>query len=244
MNSWRNCSYLRSSSSAIGRFELAFVHELRHVLDGHHLALEHRENFRQRHGAHLHVSERKLLARDAAREIVHQLFFAHRVAVDDAAFLPLERLALEYLRNTPAQKFDAGLHIFLEAIGLPARQGQQARPVGILEIVDVAAVGGRAGLRLDLLDHALDHSAAAGAGKAANENVVARGGQFHAHAERAQGAGLAQRAGQRLSLRGGFVGDARGVAAPAQLLCGKLRGLSDRLGKHGIHVGREAHGAL
>ncbi len=184
------------------------------------------------------MSQGKLLARDAPREIVHQLFFADRVAVHDAALLALEGLALEHLRNAPAQKLDAGLHVFLEAVGLAARQREQAGPVGILEIVDVAAVGGRLGLRLDLLDHALDHAAAAGAGKAADEDVVARGGQFHAHPERAQGAVLAQRAGDGLGLRGGFVGDARRVAAPAKLLCGKLRGLSDRLGKHGIHVGR------
>ena len=119
-------------------------------------------------------------------------FSRTRVAVDDAAFLALKRLALEDLGNTAAQKLDAGLHVFLEVIGLPARQGQQARPVGIFEIIDVAAIGGRTGFGCDLLDHALNHAAAAGAGKAADENVVAGGGQFHAHPERAQGAILSQ----------------------------------------------------
>ena len=104
------------------RFELAFVHHLGDVLDGHHLAFEHRENFRQRHGAHLHVAQGKLLARDAPREIVHQLFFADGVAVHDAALLALEGLALEHLRNAAAQELDAGLHVLLEAVGLAARQ--------------------------------------------------------------------------------------------------------------------------
>ena len=124
------------------RFQFAFVHHLGDVLDGHHLAFEHRENFRQRHGAHLHVAQGELLARDAAREIVHQFFFANGVAVHDAAFLPLEGLALEDLRDAAAQEFDAGLHVFLEAVGLAARQREQARAVGILEIIDVAAIGG------------------------------------------------------------------------------------------------------
>jgi len=55
-------------------------------------------------------------------------------------FLPLKGLALEDLRNSPPQKLDAALHIFLEAIGLPARQRQEAGAVRTLEIIYVAAV--------------------------------------------------------------------------------------------------------
>ena len=159
--------------------------------------------------------KRKLLARDAPREIVHQLFFADGVAVHDAALLALERLALEHLRNAPAQKLDAGLHVFLEVIGLAARQREQARPVGILEIIDVAAIGRRFGFGLQMLDHALDHAAAAGAGKAADEDVVAGRGQFHAHLQRAQSAVLADRPFDRFGLRRGLERDARRVATPA-----------------------------
>ena len=162
-------------------FELAFVHHLGDVFDRHHLAFEHRENFRQRHGAHLHVAQRKLLARDAPREIVHQFFFADRVAVHDAALLPLEGLALEHLRNAPAQEFDARLHVLLEAVGLAARQREQARAVRVLEIVDVAAVGGRLGARLNSSIMLLDHAAAAGARKAADKNVVSGRRELHAH---------------------------------------------------------------
>ncbi len=111
-------------------FEFAFVHHLGDVFDGHHLAFEHRENLGQRHGADLHVAQGKLFARDAPREIVHQFFFAYRVAVDDAALLALEGFALEHLRNAPAQKLDARLHILLEAVGLAARQREQAGAVG------------------------------------------------------------------------------------------------------------------
>ena len=46
------------------------------------------------------------------------------------ALLALERLAFKNLRNPAPQKIDAGLHVFLEAVGLAARQRQQTRPVG------------------------------------------------------------------------------------------------------------------
>ena len=114
-------------------------------------AIEHGENFRQRHGAHLHAAERKLFAGDAAGEIVHQFFFAHGEALNDARFLALEGFAFEHLRNAAAQKIDAGLDFFLEGVGLAARQSEQARPVGIFEIIHVAAI--RSGLALRV--HAL-----------------------------------------------------------------------------------------
>ncbi len=93
-----------------GAFELALVHHLGDFLDRHHLAVENRENLRQRHRAHLHAAQRELLAGDAAREIVHQFLFAQGEALDDARFLALEGLAFEYLRDAAAQEVDSGLH--------------------------------------------------------------------------------------------------------------------------------------
>ena len=199
-----------------GAFELPFLHHLGDFLDGHHLPFEHRKNFRQRHGAHLHAAQRELLARDAAREIVHQFFFAHREALDDARLLPLERLAFENLRNAPAQKIDSGFHFLLEGVGLAARQSQQARPVGILEIIHVAAIGSRLALRVQSFDHAHDHAAAAGSGKPADEKVVAGRGQFHAHAQGAQRAFLPGIAGRRRHFGGSFKRNTGGIAAPAK----------------------------
>ncbi len=217
---------MRSISSAAVCFELAFLDHLGDVLDRHHLAFEHRENLGQRDGADLHVAQGKLFARDTPREIVHQLFFADGVAVHDAALLPLEGLALEDLRNAPAQEFDARLHVLLEAVGLAARQREQAGPVRVLEIVDVAAVGRLLGLWPQFLDHALDHAAAAGARKAANKGVVAGRREFHSHFERAQGAVLTHGTGDGLSLRGGVVRDALRIAAPAKLFRQKFQGAS------------------
>src|SRR5436305_61159 len=105
-----------------GPFELSFVHHLRYVLDRNHLAFEHREDFRQRHRPDLHVAQRKLITRDAPREIVHQFFFADSKALDDSSLLPLEWFALKHLRNSPPQEIDSRLHVFLEGIGLPARK--------------------------------------------------------------------------------------------------------------------------
>ena len=166
--------------------ELPFLHHLRNFLDGHHLPLEHRKNFRQRHRAHLHPAQRKLLARNAAGEIVHQFLFALREALHDPRFLPLEGLAFEYLRNAPAQKIDSRFHFLLERIRLPARQSQQPWPVRILEIIHVGAVRCRLALRMHLFDHADDHAAAARPGKPAHEKVVAGGRQVHAHPQSAQ----------------------------------------------------------
>ncbi len=121
-------------------FEFAFVDHLGDVFDGHHLAFEDGENFRQRHSAHLHVAQRELFARDAAREIVHQFLFAHGETLDDAPFLALERFALEYLGDPAAQKIDSCLHVFFEGVGLAARERQQPGAIRQFEIVDVAAV--------------------------------------------------------------------------------------------------------
>jgi hypothetical protein len=78
------------------------VHQLGDVFDGHHLAFKDGKNFRQRHGAHLHVAQRELFAGDASREVVHQFFFTDCEAVHDASLLTLERFAFEDLRNSPA----------------------------------------------------------------------------------------------------------------------------------------------
>ena len=125
---------------------------------------------------------------------------------------------------------------FLKPLAWPRGKREQARPVRILEIVDVAAVGRRLGLRLQLLDHALDHAAAAGAGKAADKDVVAGRGQLDAHLQRAQGAVLAHGALDGLGLRGGFVGNARRIAAPAKLFRQKFQGASGGFCGHGWRV--------
>src|SRR5271156_1548666 len=167
-----------------GAFELAFLHHLGDFFDRDHCAIEYRKNFGQGHGADLHAAESELFASDAAGEIVHQFFFAHGEALDDARFLALEGFAFEDLRNAAAEKVYAGLDFFLEGVSLAARQGEQARAVGILEIIYVGAIGGRLALRMQAFDHADDHAAAAGAGKSADEKIVAGGGEFHAHAQR------------------------------------------------------------
>jgi hypothetical protein len=134
-----------------------------YFLDGHHLPLEYGENLRQRHRADLHAAQRKLLARDPPREIVHQFLFAQGKSLDDPRLLPLKRFALEHLRNPPPQKIDPRFHFLLESVRQASRQSQQPRPVGILEIVHVAAVRRGLGLRMQVLDHPHDHPAAAGA---------------------------------------------------------------------------------
>ena len=110
------------------------------------------------------MSKRKLLPRNFPREVVHQIFFTSRETLNDSSLLPLKRFTFKDLRNAPAQEINTGLHVFLEGIGLPARQRQQSRPVSNLEIVDVAPVGGFLGARMQFTDHARDRAAAACAG--------------------------------------------------------------------------------
>src|SRR5260370_21740606 len=98
------------------------------------------------------MAERKLCARDFAREIVHQVFFARGEAFDDSSFLTLERLAFKDLRNAAAKKVDPGLHIFFERVGLAAGKREQARPVCDFEIIDVAAVGRVLASRMEFAD--------------------------------------------------------------------------------------------
>ena len=138
-------------------------------------------------------------------------------------FLALERFSFEHLRNAAAQKIYAGLHFFLEGVGLAARQSEQARPVGIFEIIHVGAIGSRLALRVQAFDHANDHAAAAGARKSANEKIVAGSGQFHAHAQSAQCAFLARVAGRRWHFGGSLKRNRRGIAAPAKFFRWKSR---------------------
>ena len=219
-----------------GAFKFSFLHHFRDFLDGHHLPVEHRENFGQRDRAHLHAAERELVAGDAAREIVHQFLFAQGEALDDARFLPLERLAFEYLRNAAAQEVDSGLDFLLEGVGLAARQRQQARAVGILEIVHVAAVGRGLRLRMHLLDHAHDHAAAAGAGKAADEEVVAGSGELDAHAQRAQRAVLPEVVRGGLDIGRRLERNAGRIATPAQFFRRQARVIRLRFGVVGHSV--------
>jgi len=85
-----------------GVFEFSVLHQLRNFFDRHHLPFQNGKNLGQGNRAHLHPSQSKLLARNAPREIVHQLFLAHGEALNDPRFLPLEWLALEHLWNPPA----------------------------------------------------------------------------------------------------------------------------------------------
>ena len=217
-----------------GPLELPFVHHLGNVLDRHHLSFEHGKNLRQRHRAYLHVAQRKLLPRDTPREIVHQFFFTHGEPFDDAPFLPLERFAFEYLRDAPPQKIDSRLRVFLERVGLPAGQGQQARPVRQFEIVDVAAVERLFGRRVELLDHPRDGAATAGSRQAAHKHVVPGRGKLHSHFQRAQSALLADEPFTQLRLRRCLERDPRQLARPAQLCRGKLGWFRGRLGCHQI----------
>ncbi len=234
-------------ASATGRFQFSFVHHLGNIFDGHHLAFEHRENFREGHRADLHVAECELFARNAAGEIVHQFFLTNGKALNNSAFLALERFAFKNLRNAAAQKIDAGLHVFLESVGLSASEGEETWAVGDFEIIDVAAVERFFGPRdASFSNHAGDGSAAAGTGEAANEHVVAGRGKLHAHFQRAQSAVLADEAFAQFGLRGGFKGNARQLAAPAQFGGRQLRmrgrGLdvpgSHRAGYSNIRTGR------
>ena len=192
------------------------MHQLGNFFDRNHCAFQNRENFRQGYGAHLHPSQGELFARDAPREIVHQFLLTQREALDDAGLLALERLAFEHLRNAAPQKIDSGFHFLLECIRLPARQGQQARPVTVLEIVDVAAVRSNLALRMHIFDHPHDHSAAARPGESADKQIVAGRRQFHAHAQRTQRAILPRIASGRLHFSRRFKRDSRRIAVPPQ----------------------------
>jgi hypothetical protein len=130
--------------------------------------------------------------------------------------LALERLAFENLWNAPAKEIDARFHFFLERVRLAARKSEQPRPVGILEVIHVAAVRGGLRLKMHFFDHAHNHPAATGSGKPAHEQVVARCFQLHAHSQRAHRPVLSHVVDRRFHFRGRFERDASWIAVPAQ----------------------------
>ena len=131
-----------------GVFQLAFLHHLGNILDGHHLAFKNRKNFRQSHRANLHMTESELVTGNAPREIIHQFFFAYRIAFDDSSLLPLKRFAFENLGNAAAQEINSGLHFFFENVSGAAGQRKQAGTIGKLEIIYVATIQGGFGGRM------------------------------------------------------------------------------------------------
>src|SRR5262249_4467573 len=112
-----------------------------------------------------------------------------------------------------------------------SRQGEQSWPVGDLEIVDVTAVRRLLGARMQFADHFGDGAAAAGAGKSAHEDVVAGGGQLHAHFQGAQSAVLSDQAFAQLGLRRGLKRQARWLAAPAEFFDRQSGGLRTVVGR-------------
>ena len=196
------------------------------------MALEHRENLRQGHGAHLHPAQGELFAGNPPGEVVHQFFFAQGKAFDDARFLALEGLAFENLRDAPTQEVYARLNFLLEGIRQAARKGQQPGPVRVLEIIDVAAVRRGLILRVQVLDHPHDHAAAARSRKTADKQVVAGGGQLDSHPQRAQGALLPHVAPGGLDLCRGFERNVSGIAMPPEFFRGQGRVLGTGIFGH------------
>src|SRR5450631_889647 len=205
------------------RIQLSFMHHLRNILDGHHLSLEHWKNLRQRHRSDLHMPECKLLTRNPPREIVHQLFFAHRESLDDPPLLPLKRFALKHLRNPPPQKINPRLHLFFIGIRLPPWQRQKPGPIRNLEIIDVTPVHRRLRNGMQLLNHPGDRPAAASPRQPAHKNVVPRRRQFHAHFQSPQGPLLPDETFAQFRLRGGLKRQTRSLAPPPQFPWRQLR---------------------
>src|SRR5882672_2174427 len=147
------------------------------------------------------MAQRELFARNAPREIVHQIFFAASKSFNDSSLLPLKWFAFKNLRNPPPQKIHPSLHVLLESVRMSSRKRNQAWPVGQLEIVHIATVGRLFYAWLQLLDHPRNRATAARAGKPADEYVVAGCSQFDAHLQRAQRAFLSNESFAQLRLR-------------------------------------------
>src|SRR6202022_2278417 len=95
---------------------------------------------------------------------------------------------------------------------------EQARPVGTLEAIDVAAIEGEFRRRMDLPDHVGDRAAPAGSSKAADENVVSRSAELDAQFQSAESPFLADQIGDRFGVGRGFKGYCRRIATPPQPL--------------------------
>src|SRR5712671_1509830 len=220
------------------RIQFPLMHHFRNIFNRYHLPFEYRKNLWQRHCSHLHVPQRKLLARNPPREIGHQLFLTHGKTLDNPPLLPLEGLALEYLRNPPPQKINARLHILLKRIRLPARQRKQSRPVRNLEIIYVAAVQRSLGLRMQLFNHVRNRSAAAGPRQPAHKYVVSRRRKLHAHLQRPQRTFLSDETFAQFRLCRRLKRQSRRLTPPPQLFRRQLRMHSSGLVAINNHLSR------
>jgi hypothetical protein len=201
--------------AGLGFVHLAAGDQLVEALHRNRLALQHRDHA----GAHAaDFRQREALLLQLFGESVEHLLFLRAVALQDTAAGALVLLAFQDLREAGDEEVDGAVHVLAEAGGLAAREVEQARLLGALEVVDIAAIGRGRAVRRDALQHFLHGAEAAGAAQPADEDVVAGAVELDAEAKRLDGAVLADDAFQRLEVGGGLETEAGRVAVPAQLL--------------------------
>ncbi len=90
-------------------------------------------------------------------------------------------IAVEYFGDLRLESVDKLVHILLEHFAAPRGNFQAFRLVLLLEVIDVAPIGGRFLLPGLVLDEGLGDVGKAGLRRAGDENIIT--GLLHAHAE-------------------------------------------------------------
>ena len=147
--------------------------------------------------------------------------------VDDLS-LGLVLVPLERGRQHPTHFLRQLLELTAQAPAGSGRKLEQPGLARVLEVVDVAPVGGRGSRRRHRLEERLGERVATAGGRAEDEDVVAVGVDADAELERLDRAWLPDAGGEDLEVGGGLESGAREIGAPAGLV-----GV-DRLGDHRV----------
>ena len=93
-------------------------------------------------------------------------------------------VAVELRRQGGAQIADQPVHVFAQGMAAAGRQLKRARPVGFLEIIDVAPVAWNTGSTCRLFQMPAHHGVLAGSGRAEGEKIIPLAGHRNAEFQR------------------------------------------------------------
>lgn len=196
------------------RRKTASLQQLLELGHGHQPPFDHRRQLRCQRQVAL-VPQQAKVRLQATLELLEQPLLAPLRLAQALLLAPLEALAGQHARDLPAQGGQQAFHRLFERLALASRQNEQARAVGVFEVVDVAQVGGRRALAAPGGQQLLHRRQLAGASGAADVNVVADFAQLHPQRQGLAGPLLADDARQRRHLGGGAKGQLFRIARPA-----------------------------
>ena len=193
------------------------VESLRRLVERDGLALLHGGDLGVHPAAGLHADQRQAVALDGLAQRGEGGAVLRGVAAADLLPPALQVAVLEQHRDAAGQRLAQLVELGGETRRRAGLERQQARPVGLVEALRVGAVGRHGQRRREARQHRADGGRAAGADRAADEDVMASGAHGQAQLEGGRGPLLTDGALRSDDLRGGREVEAVGVAGEAQV---------------------------